>query len=76
MLKNILMKLFGKKIVEGAIEKSGMSKTKIIAIIAAIIYAIETLAPAFGWDIKIPDGLFELLASTGLWTLREGVDKK
>lgn len=76
MLMKLIVKLFGKKIVDGAVEKSGLSKTKVIAVIAVIVTALETLAPAFGWNIKIPPELLQLLAGAGLWSLRDGVDNK
>ena len=74
MLMKLVLKLFGKKMVEGAVEKSGLSKTKLIAVLAVLVTAIETLAPAFGWNIKIPPELLQLLAGAGLWTLRDGMD--
>lgn len=76
MLMKLVLKLFGKKIIDGAVEKSGMSKTKVIAVLAVLVTAVETLAPAFGWNIKIPPELLQLLAGAGLWTLRDGVDSK
>lgn len=72
MFAKILIKLFGKKIVEGALEKYGLSKTKVVAVIGVALYAIESLGPVFGWDIKIEPGLKEALLAAGLWTLKDG----
>lgn len=76
MFLKLAIKLFGKKVVDGAIEKTGVSKTKLIAVVAVLLTAVETLSPAFGWDIKIPPEVYTLLAGSGLWTLRDGVDNK
>ena len=70
MLKKLLIKMVGKRL--GA-HIQGVSRTKVIAVIAVAIYAIETLAPAFGWDVKIPEGLIEALAAAGLYTLRDAI---
>lgn len=75
MIMKLVVKLFGKKIVEGALEKWGISKTKIVAVVGVILYAVEALSPAFGWDIKISDDLKQALLAAGLWTLKDGMDK-
>lgn len=75
MLLKLAIKLFGKKIIEQGLEKTGISKTKIIAVVGVLITAIETLSPAFGWNVKIPPELYQLLAGAGLWTLKDGMDK-
>lgn len=72
MLTRLLIKLFGKKIVDGALEKYGISKTKVIAVIAVALYAVDALAPAFGWNIKIDEDLKQALIAAGLWSLKDG----
>jgi steroid 5-alpha reductase family enzyme len=74
MLMKIVVKLFGKKIIDGALEKWGISKTKVVAVVGVLIYAVESLAPAFGWEFKIDPELKSALIAAGLWTLRDGMD--
>ncbi len=75
MLAKLFMKLFGKKTVDGLIEKTGISKTKVVAFIGALISGYEILGPAFGWP-KIPNEVYGLLGSLGLWALRDGEKKQ
>lgn len=72
-LKKLGLKLFGKKIIENGIEKSGVSKTKLTAIVGVVIVAVETLSTAWGHPIVVPMYIKEFLAGVGLWTLREAV---
>lgn len=74
MLIKLVLKLFGKKLIDGGIEKIGLSRTKLIAVVGVLITAIEVLAPAFGWNIKIPPEVYTLLAGSGLWTLSDKKD--
>lgn len=75
VIKKLFVKLLGKKI-DGFLEKKGISKTKVIAVIGVLIYAIQTLAPQFGYEVKIPDSTFEILSALGLWTLRDAIKEK
>lgn len=73
-LKKWVMRLVGKKVIEvaGGEEKWELSKTKMTAIVAVIIMAIEKIGPAFGHPVVIPQTVFELLAALGLWSLKDG----
>lgn len=70
-ISRIIMKLVGKNLGD----KLGVSRTKIIAIVATLVYAYETVGPQFNLP-PLPKDLFELLAAFGLWTLRDTLDKK
>lgn len=72
-IKKLIVKMLGKRI-DGALDKHGISKTKIIAVIGVVVYAIQKLGPQFGWDIQIPPDAFEVLGALGLWTLKDGLD--
>ena len=74
-LKNMLLKFIGKK-VGGQIQKWGISKTKLVSIIGVLMYSIDRLAPAFGWDVKLGFSEKELLEFLGIWALRDGIDQK
>ena len=72
-IKNLFVKLLGKKL-EGALDKSGLSKTKLTAVVAVVLYAIEHLGPAFGHAVTVPPDVYTLLGALGLWSLRDGID--
>jgi hypothetical protein len=74
ILKKWVMRLVGKKVIEavGGEEKWELSKTKMTAIVAVIILAIEKLGPAFGHPIVIPQTVYDFLAAVGLWSLKDG----
>lgn len=72
MLMKMLIKMFGKKIVDSHMQKWGISKTKVVAVVGVLLYAAESLAPAFGWDFKVSDDLKQALIAAGLWTLKDG----
>lgn len=74
MLMKLIIKLFGKNIIENAIAKTKLSKTKVIAIVAGAIFIIEKVLPAFGVVVVIPPDVYTLLASLGLWTLSDKLD--
>lgn len=74
-LKKMIVKVFGKKIIEDGIEKSGISKTKLTAIVFILITGIEQASAAWGHPIVIPAQIKELLAGVGLWTLRDALAK-
>lgn len=75
-LKNIVMNLVGKKVQDG-LEKSGISKSKLTAIVAVLVLAIDRLSgPVFGHPIVIPPEVFKLLEAVGLWSLRDALDTK
>ena len=71
MIKNWLYKIVGKNIGD----RLGVSKTKVISVIAVILYAVETLSVAWGHPIAIPEDVYKLLAAGGLWTLRDAIKK-
>lgn len=74
-IKNLFMKLVGKKLSDG-LEKSGISKAKLTAIVAVLVIAIEKLGPAFGHPVVIPPEVFKFLEAVGLWSLRDALDNK
>ncbi len=74
MLMKLIIKLFGKNILEGYLVKSKISKTKIVAIIAGVMFIVEKTLPAFGVNVQIPNEVYEMLAATGLWTLSDKLD--
>lgn len=71
MLKNLLVKLIGKRL-DAALVRWGVSKGKVIAVLGVIVYAAKMLAPVFGYPITVPEGVEGILISLGLWALREG----
>lgn len=74
LIKKFLMRIVGKKVIDaaGGPEKWEMSKTKLTAIVAVVIVAVEKLGPAFGHPVVIPQGVYDLLAAIGLWSLKDG----
>lgn len=76
MLMRLAIKLFGKKLIDGGIEKIGLSKTKLTAIVGGLILISQYVLPAFGVNVVIPTELKELLAAAGLWTLADKFDSK
>lgn len=73
MIKSLIARLIGKK-VSAQLEKWGVSKTKLVAVVGVALYGIERLAPAFGWDVKVGFTEKELLEFLGIWALRDGMD--
>jgi len=70
-IKKIIARLVGKSI-DGKL--STASKTKLVAIIGAIIATFPQLSAAVtGEPIIIPQWVLELLAAAGLWTLRDSI---
>lgn len=67
------LKLFGKKIIEDGVEKTGLSKTKITALVFVSITAIETVSSAWGHPITIPTEIKQALAAAGIWSLRDSL---
>lgn len=76
MLLKLAMKLFGKKLINEGVEKIGLSKTKLIAIVGGTIFLIEKVLPAFGVVVTIPPDVYTLLGSAGLWTLSDKFDSQ
>ena len=76
MLMKLILKLFGKNIVEGYLVKAKVSKTKVVAIVAGVLFIVEKTLPAFGVNFQIPNEVYELLAATGLWTLSDKMDSQ
>lgn len=73
LIKSWIMRIAGKKVIDaaGGPEKWELSKTKLTAIVAVVIVAVEKLGPAFGYPVVIPQGVYEFLAAIGLWSLRD-----
>jgi len=73
-LPQFIWQLIGKKIInEVGVEKWELSKTKITAIIASVLGAIQYIGPAFGHPVEIPQWVFQFLAGLGLWSLKDGM---
>lgn len=67
----LLFRLFGKKIVDGAVNK--FQRTKVIAVVGLGMYVAETVLPAFGVNVTIPSEVYRVLEMCGLWTLRDAI---
>lgn len=72
-LKNMVVKLVGKKWVEQGIEKVGLSKAKAAAIVYVLIIGVETISASFGHPVVVPANVKEFLAALGLWAVRDAV---
>lgn len=70
-IKKLVVKMLGKK-VDGALEKHGISKTKVIAIIGGLVMAYNQIGPSFAWP-PIPKEVLDFLGAAGLWSLRDGM---
>jgi len=73
-IPQFIWRIIGKKVVDkvGGEEKWEASKTKLTAIVAVLITAVQVLGPAFGHPIVIPDWVYQFLAGIGLWALKDG----
>lgn len=71
-IPNWLVRIVGKKVVDNGIEKSGISKTKIIAVVGAAIGVYNVLCASFALP-PIPKEVLEMLAALGLFTLRDSI---
>lgn len=76
MINKIIGWFVGKKIATETGELTVASRTKLIAIIGAILPAIEPVSTAFGHPIHVPDFVYKVLAGAGLWTLRDSIPAK
>lgn len=72
-LKNLVVKLVGKKITEDGLTKVGLSKAKAAAIIYVLILGVETISAAFGHPVVVPENVKQFLAALGLWSMRDAV---
>lgn len=68
-----LLRLVGKKMVDGQLEKVGVSKAKLTAVVYIVIQAIQVLGPAFGHPVSIPPEVFRVLEAIGLWSVRDAI---
>ena len=70
-IKGLIAKVAGKKLADGT---SVVSKAKLAAVVAVIMTGIQVIPPAFGYEpIYIPDWIYKLLASAGLWAVRDAI---
>jgi hypothetical protein len=72
MLVNLMIKLFGKGVVDGQLKKWGISKTKVLMVVDIALYAAEAIGPQFGWQINFGE-IKEALLAAGLWAARDGM---
>jgi hypothetical protein len=69
-----ILKLVGKKMVDGELEKVGFSKAKLVAIIGVLVIAVQQLSgPVFGHPVTIPPEVFRVLEALGLWSVRDAI---
>jgi len=68
-----LLRLVGKKMVDGELEKVGVSKAKLTAVVYILIQAVQVLGPAFGHPVNIPPEVFRVLEALGLWAVRDAI---
>jgi hypothetical protein len=73
MFQKLIIRIIGKRL-DANLDKWGISKTKIVAIIGVIIYGVEHLSPVFNHPITVPNDVYSVLGALGLWTLRDGQD--
>jgi len=68
-----LLRLVGKKMVDGQLEKVGFSKAKLTAVVYILVQIAQVALPAFGVDVKIPPEVFRVLEGLGLWAVRDAI---
>lgn len=69
----IVQWLIGKKILTETGQMDAVSKTKLIALIAVILPAIEPVSTAWGHPIHVPDYVYKILGGAGLWAVRDAI---
>lgn len=77
-IKGLIAKLVGKHFkdaADSAVVKVGLSKEKLIAILAVVLPAIEPLSTALGHPIHIPAQVYTALAGAGYWSYRDRVNE-
>lgn len=62
--------------VEGGLTKVGLSKEKLIAILAVVMPTIEPISAAIGHPVKVPPDVYGVLAGLGLWSYRDRVNEE
>lgn len=76
-LPKFVWNLIGKKIIneatDGHPEKFEVSKAKMAAVVYVLVTAVQTLGPAFGYNIEIPPAVFRVLEALGLWAVRDAI---
>lgn len=73
--KNLIMKIIGKKLNSETGKITEVSRTKLVAVISVIIFAVPRISLAWGHPITIPPEIINILAAAGLWTLRDSIGK-
>lgn len=69
MIKNLILKIIGKKVGE----ELTVSKAKLTALVFVLVTAVQTLGPVFGHPVVIPDWVFKFLEGCGLWAIRDAI---
>ena len=75
MLLKLAIRLFGKKVLDGAIEKFGLSKAKVAAWLMFGLPAIEAVSALVGHPVKIVTPEVKMmLEGAGLWAIRDAIN--
>ncbi len=78
-IKNLLVKLVGKHLkdsVDGGLTKVGISKEKIVAVLAVLLPMIEPFSAAIGHPVKVSPEVYSVLAGLGMWSYRDRVNEE
>lgn len=76
MIKKFVTWLIGKKIMTETGHMSAVSKTKLAAVIGAILAAVGPISQAWGHPVTVPNWVYEVLAAAGLWAVRDAIPSK
>ena len=78
-IKSLLVRLVGKHLkdkVDVGLVKVGISKEKLIGILAITIPVIEPLSAAVGFPVKISPEIYAVLGGLGLWANRDRANEE
>lgn len=73
-IKGLIVRLIGKHLkdnVDGGLTKVGISREKLVAVLAVLMPIIEPLSAAIGHPVKIPVEVYGVLGGLGLWSNRD-----
>lgn len=73
-IRNVLVKLVGKKFVEQGLEKVGVSKAKVAAVATALLLAAKAGLEAYnGQPVDWFTTVKGVLEALGLWAVRDAI---